>query len=103
MKLSFVLDHLQGVELRLYSKIKSDLQELIPLYQSSKIWISEQSSQSLIQLVPKSQLCSLTSPIQLLKAIKNDTEILGMKACQVSLFFFFFKFFRNQKAFHIFI
>lgn len=83
MKLSSVLDHLQGVKIFRYSQVKSDLQNLITVYHDSKIWISEQSSHSLVRLVPKSQLCCLPSPIQLLKAIKNDTEIQGMKACQV--------------------
>lgn len=83
MKLTAVLDHLQGVKLRPYSQLKSDLQELTTLYRSGKIWISEQSSHSLVQVVPKSQLRSSASPIQVLKAVKNETEIQGMRACQV--------------------
>lgn len=83
-KLPYILAHLQGVKLSPYSQVKSDLKKLTASCGDGKIWISEQSSHSLVQLVPKSKLCSSPSPIQLLKAVKNDTEIQGMKACQVN-------------------
>ena len=78
-----ISDYLQGVNLFPYTQVKVDLQQLITSCQD-KIWIGQQSSHSLAKLVPKSRLCSLPSPIQLLKGIKNDTEIKGMRACQVT-------------------
>lgn len=77
-----ISDYLQGIKLFPYTQVKVDLQQLISSCQD-KIWISQQSSHSLAKLVPKSRLCSLSSPIQLLKGIKNDTEIKGMRACQI--------------------
>lgn len=83
IKISLILNHLKGVKLFPYGQVKSDLQELISSCIDSKIWISKQSAHALVQLVPKSQLCSLISPIQMLKGIKNTTEIEGMRMCQV--------------------
>lgn len=76
-----ISEHLPGVTLLPYSQMTSDLQELIK--NKGKIWISKQASHALVKCVPKSQLCSLLSPIQLLKSIKNETEIQGMRTCQV--------------------
>lgn len=82
-KLPSVIDHLQGVKLLPYSSVTTDLSELIKSYTDGKLWISKDSSHALVQLVPKERLCSQTSPIQLLKGIKNETEIYGMKMCHV--------------------
>ncbi len=73
----------------LYSQVLSDLNELIKVNNNGKIWISKSSSYALVNLVPKHQLCSQTCPLQLLKGIKNDTEIQGMKNCHVRGRFYF--------------
>lgn len=86
IKIPTIINHLKGVKLFPYGQVKSDLQELITsCVNDSKVWISKQSAHALVQLVPKSQLCSLISPIQMLKGIKNTTEITGMRMCQVIL------------------
>ena len=83
IKIPTIRNHLKGAKLFPYCQVKSDLQELISI--GSKIWISKQSAHAFVRLVPKSQLCSLISPIQMLKGIKNTTEIEGMRMCQVIL------------------
>ena len=77
------MEHLQGVKLLPYSQVKEDLTELISSVPNKKIWVSEQSSHSLVQPVPKARLFSGPSPTLLFKGVKNDTEIKGMRACQV--------------------
>ena len=84
MKCANILEHLQGVKLVPYSQVLVDLHQLIKSScGDNKVWISKQSSHAVAKCVPKSQLCSLVSPIQLLKGIKNDTEIQGMRTAQV--------------------
>lgn len=46
--------------------------------------ISSASSQGLCSLVPKTRRVKKLNPIQLLKAIKNQTEIEGMRQAHVS-------------------
>lgn len=43
-----------------------------------KVWVSNHSSQAIMQLVPKDKRLSKLSPIAIMKAIKNNTEIQGM-------------------------
>lgn len=42
-----------------------------------KVWVSNHSSQAIMQLVPKDKRLSKLSPIAIMKAIKNPTEIQG--------------------------
>ena len=83
-----VLPHLQeflvGVKLLPYSQVLSDLQELVLQAVDSKVWISDCSSQIFVETV-SGHRCSLLSPLQLLKAVKNSTEISGMRQCHVSV------------------
>lgn len=82
------LPHLQGylvgVKLLPYSGVIADLRELVQSVGESKVWINDLSSEIFAQCVADDQRCTLLSPIQLLKAVKNSTEICGMKACHVS-------------------
>lgn len=84
-ELAFLRAHLEGVTFLPYSQVIADLKELVTTSEG-KIWISKKSSRALVEHVPRLQLCSLISPIQLLKGIKNDTEIQGMRTCQVIFF-----------------
>lgn len=48
------------------------------------IWFSEQSSDALVDLVPKkNRLLSDITPICLMKGVKNETEIQGMRNCHI--------------------
>lgn len=48
-----------------------------------KVWVSLGSSQALTDLVPKTKRYQDITPIQTMKAIKNDVEALGMRNCHV--------------------
>lgn len=48
-----------------------------------KVWISLGSSQSLTELIPKQKRHQDITPINVMKAIKNDVEVQGMKNCHV--------------------
>ena len=77
--------YLEGVRLQLYDEVQADLQEMVQTVGDGKVWISDLSSERFVGSVPSNRRCSLLSPILLLKAVKNSTEIAGMKACHVSL------------------
>lgn len=47
------------------------------------IWISNRSSEALMQCIPKERRCILPSPVTKQKAIKNDIEIENMKKCHI--------------------
>ena len=84
---SEVAEHLNsgskgGVHTFPYSSISSHLCELIEV-EEGKIWVDSHSSQALCSLVPKARRVKALSPIQLLKGIKNQTEIEGMKNAHV--------------------
>ena len=85
---SEVAEHLccgydDGVRTFPYSSISSHLCELIE-GEDGKIWVGTHSSQALCALVPKARRVKALSPIQLLKGVKNQTEIEGMKNAHVS-------------------
>uniref|UniRef100_A0A0P4X235 Aminopeptidase P N-terminal domain-containing protein n=1 Tax=Scylla olivacea TaxID=85551 RepID=A0A0P4X235_SCYOL len=48
-----------------------------------KIWVCNHSSQAITQLVPKDRRLSKLSPVAVMKAIKNPTEIKGMESCHL--------------------
>lgn len=83
MQLPAIADYLKGVRLAEYSQVYIEVKQVISACRDGKVWISEDSSHALVRLVLESQLCSRPSPIQLLKGIKNETEIKGMRMCQV--------------------
>ena len=86
---SDVSDHLctgsseDGVLTFPYSSVSAHFCQLIET-QEGKIWVDSRSSQALCSLVPKARRIKALSPIQLLKGIKNHTEIEGMKAAHAS-------------------
>ncbi|XP_045110270.1 xaa-Pro aminopeptidase 1-like [Portunus trituberculatus] len=51
--------------------------------QFGKIWICNHSSQAITQLVPKDRRLTKLSPVAIMKAIKNPTEIKGMESCHL--------------------
>lgn len=48
-----------------------------------KIWVSSGSSEALTALVPKNKRYQDITPINIMKAIKNDVEAQGMRDCHV--------------------
>lgn len=82
-KLPSLLKYLEGVKLLPYSQVVEDLQAIIKETKEGKVWISDSSAEAFVQCVPTKRRCGLSSPIQLLKGVKNEVEISGMKACHV--------------------
>lgn len=50
---------------------------------SNRVWISLGSSYALTALIPEEKLMHAITPINLMKAVKNDVEASGMRACHV--------------------
>ena len=72
-----------GVQTFPYSAISTHISEILR-DQDGKVWVDSHSSQALCALVPKTRRVRDLSPIQLLKGVKNTTEIEGMKSAHVS-------------------
>ncbi|XP_019849652.1 PREDICTED: xaa-Pro aminopeptidase 1-like isoform X1 [Amphimedon queenslandica] len=71
-----------GVILRPYKEISSDIIQLLSSTEG-KIWINSPSSQGLCSLVPKDRRVNKLSPVPLMKGIKNENEIKGMKQAHI--------------------
>ena len=66
-----------------YESLSTHLSQLVGSGEEGKVWVSGQASHALCSLVPTSRRKDALSPLQLLKAIKNKTEIKGMKNAHV--------------------
>lgn len=68
-----------------YSEVATHLASLV--FQvadgTGKIWISDKSSYALCDMVPKLRRVNDRSPIALMKSIKNDVEIAGMRSAHI--------------------
>jgi Xaa-Pro aminopeptidase len=65
-----------------YNEVFSTLEQLAK-DTDGKVWISLGSSESLTELIPKRKRHQDITPINVMKAIKNDVEVEGMKNCHV--------------------
>lgn len=65
------------VTVKSYNEIHDTLEKLAK-ETDGKVWISSSSSQALTDLVPKHKRHQEITPIQVMKAIKNDVEVQGM-------------------------
>lgn len=79
-----VKSHLCGVK----NLITRDYSTIIEFIQnncsSDKVWLSTGSSHAVVSAVPESnRVMTLNTPVALLKAVKNSTEIEGMKAANI--------------------
>lgn len=71
-----------NVKIKKYDEVFETL-EALAKDTDGKVWISLGSSQSLTELVPKEKRYQDITPINLMKAIKNDVEVEGMRNCHV--------------------
>ncbi|KAL4231887.1 Xaa-Pro aminopeptidase 1 [Mactra antiquata] len=65
-----------------YDDVKSFVAD-IPNTRSGKIWISDKSSYGLVNSIPKLRRLSQPSPVAIMKAVKNEAEINGMKRAHI--------------------
>jgi Xaa-Pro aminopeptidase len=70
------------VTVKKYDEVHSTLEKLAKEI-DGKVWISLSSSFALTDLVPKHKRYQEITPIQVMKAIKNDVEAKGMQDCHV--------------------
>lgn len=71
------------VVVRPYNAISSDLADLTNKLSTGKIWISDKSSEALFMTVPKDRRLNDPSPIPLMKSVKNEVEIEGMRSAHI--------------------
>lgn len=82
-----VYQHLNGegmmVDILPYNSLSTHLSIMLHTNPKWKIWISDKSSCAMASLVPKHNRVTGLSPIQMLKAVKNETELQGMRNAQL--------------------
>jgi Xaa-Pro aminopeptidase len=71
-----------NVQVKKYDEVHSTL-EALAKDTDGKVWVSLGSSQSLTDLVPKEKRHQDITPINVMKALKNDVEAQGMRNCHV--------------------
>lgn len=71
-----------AVTLHPYDKVYPFLTEQIPLHEG-KVWLSHFSSYGLMALIPERKRVTDISPIAVMKAVKNPTEVAGLVNCHV--------------------
>ncbi|XP_065919965.1 xaa-Pro aminopeptidase 1-like [Dysidea avara] len=81
-------DHLMlgkegGVKVYNYNEVIIHVTNLTNQNAAGKIWISKKSSYSILQVVPQNRLFTKLTPIALMKAIKNEIEITGMRNAHI--------------------
>lgn len=81
-----VKNHFEKEELEVlihpYDKLESKLTDLVAK-ETGRFWLSHTSNYYLHSLIPENRMIFTVSPVQLLKAIKNETEIQGMINCHI--------------------
>ncbi|XP_013414158.1 xaa-Pro aminopeptidase 1 isoform X2 [Lingula anatina] len=71
------------VQVKPYEDALSDMKNLNDTSSTKKVWISPASSYAVYSSIPASQVLKERSPIQLLKAVKNQVERDGYERCQI--------------------
>lgn len=71
-----------GVTVCPYTDVANHISDLLQ-EREDKAWVSSKSSHALCSLVPAPRRVSALSPVQLLKAVKNETETQGMRNAHV--------------------
>lgn len=72
----------RNVKIKAYDEISHFIETELAS-SSDKVWVSNHSSQAITRMVPKDRRIIKLSPIALMKALKNDTEIKGMELCHI--------------------
>ena len=70
------------IKLQKYNEIHPYLSDWIKDNKGT-VWLSKLSNYALYSLVPEDRIFDDVSPVQLMKLIKNPTEIKGMKNCHI--------------------
>ncbi|XP_064631174.1 xaa-Pro aminopeptidase 1-like isoform X2 [Lineus longissimus] len=70
------------VTLQPYEAVKEVIAQLVAK-EKQKIWISRSSSTALFNIIPKTRRCEVQSPVAVMKAVKNETEIKCMRKAHI--------------------
>ncbi|XP_069973285.1 xaa-Pro aminopeptidase 1 [Penaeus vannamei] len=70
------------VTIKPYDELAMFISEQLSV-QSGKVWVSNHTSYAVTQMVPKEKRLIKLSPVAVMKAIKNETEIKGMEECHI--------------------
>ncbi|CAH1783979.1 unnamed protein product, partial [Owenia fusiformis] len=82
LQLNNIVDSQVKVTLYPYDSVKdyvSALQDEL----DGKVWVSDKSSYALASLVPETNRINEASPVAIMKTVKNETEIKGMKNAHI--------------------
>lgn len=71
-----------AIQVMSYDKVSEVIKTLVDQVEG-KFWISPKCSVALTQCVEKNRLFAQTSPVAVMKAVKNDTEIQGMRSAHI--------------------
>lgn len=77
-----VLEHLKGADIHPYNSFYGFLSSLAET-ESNKIWVNDSSSFATFRQIPKLKRLVSPSPVAVLKAVKNESEMKGMERAQV--------------------
>jgi Xaa-Pro aminopeptidase len=66
-----------------YEDITSHLRQLVDMTSTGKIWVSDKTSFSLFDMVPEKHRYNEPTPIALMKSVKNDAEVKGMRNAHI--------------------
>ena len=81
-----VKNHFKSEELAIiihpYEKIEAYLTDLVAK-EEGRFWLSHTSNYHLHSIIPEKRRICTISPVQLMKAVKNKTEIKGMIDCHI--------------------
>lgn len=78
----FAIDNGIAVRQHPYADVRTVLAAQIA-ESAGKVWLALGSSYALTALVPERRRLQEITPIAVMKALKNDTEAAGMRACHV--------------------
>lgn len=72
------------VEIRSYDLVADFIRSYIAKNSTGRVWISNQSSYALVNLIPESRrIITRVSPVALQKSVKNSVEIGGMRRAHI--------------------
>eukprot|EP00485_Elphidium_margaritaceum_P000307 CAMPEP_0202697452 /NCGR_PEP_ID=MMETSP1385-20130828/10782_1 /ASSEMBLY_ACC=CAM_ASM_000861 /TAXON_ID=933848 /ORGANISM="Elphidium margaritaceum" /LENGTH=614 /DNA_ID=CAMNT_0049353915 /DNA_START=164 /DNA_END=2005 /DNA_ORIENTATION=+ len=79
-----IKQHLNGIQIVPYENFLTDLKRLVSEYKTGKFWYDpRQTNMAIYSAIPKEQRFEKDDCIEIMKAIKNETEVQGFLNCHV--------------------
>jgi Xaa-Pro aminopeptidase len=86
IKVQNIQDHLieSGIRVRPYDQIVSDVEQHCLLDSSNKVWIDKaRSNYALVRVISPKQCVDSQNPVTPMKAVKNNSELAGMREAHI--------------------